>query len=83
MQGLDWEFIVIERSDPNAMVLPGGKVVVHTGLLDIIRSDDELAAVLGHETAHVLARHVVITSCHRTALSQPPLHRLQHPWELR
>lgn len=59
MQDLDWEIIVIQRPDPNAMVVPGGKIVVHSGLLDIMRSDDEIAAVLGHEAAHVLARHVV------------------------
>ena len=47
------------RDDPNAMVLPGGKVVVHTGLLEMMSSEDEIAAVLGHETAHVVARHVV------------------------
>lgn len=41
------------------MVVPGGKIVVHSGLLDLMRSDDEIAAVLGHEAAHVLARHVV------------------------
>ena len=51
---------MIQRPDPNAMVVPGGKIVVHSGLLDIMRSDDEIAAVLGHEAAHVLARHVVI-----------------------
>ena len=39
--------------------MPGGKVVVHSGLLDIMRTDDELAAVLAHEIAHVIARHVV------------------------
>lgn len=50
---------MIQRPDPNAMVVPGGKIVVHSGLLDIMRSDDEIAAVLGHEAAHVLARHVV------------------------
>ena len=59
LQDLEWEVIVIQRPDPNAMVVPGGKIVVHSGLLDIMRSDDEIAAVLGHEAAHVLARHVV------------------------
>ena len=39
--------------------VPGGKVVVHSGLLDIMRTDDELAAVLAHEIAHVIARHRV------------------------
>ena len=59
MQGLDWEFVVIQRPDPNAMVVPGGKVVVHTGLLDLMQTEDELAAVLSHEVAHVLSRHIV------------------------
>ncbi len=39
--------------------VPGGKVVVYTGLLKILEQDDELAAVLAHEVAHVLARHAV------------------------
>lgn len=59
IQGLDWEFVVIMRPEPNAMVVPGGKVIVHSGLLDIMQSDEELAAVLSHEVAHVVARHVV------------------------
>lgn len=59
LQNLEWEFIVVVRSDPNAMVVPGGKVVVHSGLLETMQSDDEIAAVLGHEVAHVVARHVV------------------------
>ena len=62
VQNLDWEFIVVRRGDPNAMVVPGGKVVVHSGLLDAMQTDDEIAAVLGHEVAHVLARHVVSPS---------------------
>ena len=41
----------------NAMVAPGGKVVVYTGLLRLMQSEKELAAVLAHEVAHVLARH--------------------------
>jgi metalloendopeptidase OMA1, mitochondrial len=58
IQGLNWEFIVVD--DPrnvNAMVAPGGKVVVYTGLLKILKSEKELAAVLAHEVAHILARH--------------------------
>eukprot|EP00884_Botryococcus_braunii_P009502 jgi/Botrbrau1/18553/Bobra.0367s0004.2 len=57
MQGLDWEFVVIQKNEPNAMVLPGGKVVVYTGILRLLDNDDELAGVLAHEVAHVLARH--------------------------
>jgi predicted Zn-dependent protease len=57
MKGMNWEFAVIKSPDVNAFVVPGGKVVVYTGLLDIVSSEDELAAVLAHEVAHILARH--------------------------
>ncbi len=61
VQNLKWEFAVIDEPDtPNAFVTPGGKVVVFTGLLKLLQMhDDEIAAVLGHEVAHVLARHIV------------------------
>lgn len=52
-----WEFVVFEDSTPNAFALPGGKVGVHTGLFQITRSDAGLAAVLGHEIAHVVLNH--------------------------
>ena len=51
------EFIVIEDPSPNAFVLPGAKVAVHTGMFSIATSNDELAAVLGHEMGHVVAKH--------------------------
>lgn len=51
------EFIVIEDPSPNAFVLPGAKVAVHSGLFQVVESNDELAAVLGHEVGHVVARH--------------------------
>lgn len=57
MKGIQWEFAVIQSPDVNAFVVPGGKVVVYTGLLNLIRSEDELAAVLAHEVAHIVARH--------------------------
>ena len=53
----DWEFVVFESAQVNAFALPGGKVGVYTGLLNFADSDDELAAVMGHEIAHVSARH--------------------------
>ena len=59
MQGLNWEFVVIADEQENAFVVPGGKVVVFTGLLKLLETEAELAAVLSHEVAHVLARHVV------------------------
>lgn len=52
-----WEFVVFESEDLNAFALPGGKVGVYTGLLALAESDDELAAVMGHEIAHVTSRH--------------------------
>jgi len=52
-----WEFKVIEDAQANAFCLPGGKVAVYTGILPITRDDAGLAAVLGHEVAHAVARH--------------------------
>jgi metalloendopeptidase OMA1, mitochondrial len=52
-----WEFVVFESKDVNAFALPGGKVGVYTGLLQLAESDAELATVMGHEIGHVIARH--------------------------
>jgi len=52
-----WEFVVFEDNSPNAFALPGGKVGVHTGLFQITQNDAGLAAVVGHEIAHVVANH--------------------------
>jgi predicted Zn-dependent protease len=54
---LNWEFKVFDSPDVNAFVLPGGKVGFFKGLMDLSQSDDELAAVMGHEVGHVQARH--------------------------
>jgi len=53
----DWEVVVFEDPTPNAFALPGGKIGVHTGLLQIAKNQDQLAAVIGHEVAHVLSHH--------------------------
>jgi predicted Zn-dependent protease len=53
----DWEFVVFESDELNAFALPGGKVGVYTGILKIAETDAELAAVMGHEIAHVSSRH--------------------------
>ncbi len=56
--GGQWEFNVIdEPKTVNAWALPGGKVAVYTGLLNLGVSDDELAAVMAHEVGHVMAQH--------------------------
>jgi predicted Zn-dependent protease len=52
-----WEFVVFESPDLNAFALPGGKVGVYTGLMQVAESDAELATVIGHEIGHVIARH--------------------------
>jgi predicted Zn-dependent protease len=53
-----WEFTVIDAPDTvNAFALPGGKVAVYTGLLPVAQDSAGLAAVLGHEIAHAIARH--------------------------
>ena len=55
--GGQWEVVVFEEAAPNAFALPGGKIGVHTGMLSIAVTPDQLAAVLGHEVGHVLLRH--------------------------
>ena len=52
-----WEFRVLEDKQVNAFCLPGGKVAVYTGLLPLAQDDAGLAAVLGHEVSHAIARH--------------------------
>jgi predicted Zn-dependent protease len=53
----DYRFRVIESKEVNAFALPGGNMFMYTGLYDRIASDDELAAVTGHEIAHVRLQH--------------------------
>jgi metalloendopeptidase OMA1, mitochondrial len=56
--GYQWEFVVIDNPKMvNAFALPGGKVAVYTGLFPLARDEAGLAAVIGHEVAHALARH--------------------------
>jgi metalloendopeptidase OMA1, mitochondrial len=52
-----WEFTVLEDKQVNAFCLPGGKVAVYTGILPVTADDAGLAAVLGHEVSHAIARH--------------------------
>ncbi|XP_006649023.2 mitochondrial metalloendopeptidase OMA1 [Oryza brachyantha] len=57
LDGLNWEVIVVRDDLVNAMCLPGGKIVVFTGLLDHFKTDAEIATVLAHEVGHAIARH--------------------------
>ncbi len=54
---LPYEFVVLNNSVPNAWALPGGKIAINRGLLTELKSESELAAVLGHEAVHAAARH--------------------------
>ncbi|MFA7083503.1 MAG: M48 family metallopeptidase [Arcobacteraceae bacterium] len=53
----NWEFNLVQSDEKNAFCLPGGKVVVYTGILSVAKNDDQLATVISHEIAHALARH--------------------------
>ena len=56
----DWEYILIDNKKiKNAWCMPGGKIAVYTGMLEITKNNDGLAAVMGHEIAHAVAKHSV------------------------
>lgn len=57
LDGVNWEVIVVKDDLVNAFCLPGGKIVVFTGLLNKFRADAEVATVVGHEVGHAIARH--------------------------
>ncbi len=57
LKGFAWEFNVVESPEVNAWCMPGGKVVVYSGLLPITQDEQSLAIVMGHEIAHAIARH--------------------------
>ncbi|GHV06491.1 Zn-dependent protease [Campylobacterota bacterium] len=56
-QGYEWSFYLLDDPTINAFALPGGKVFFYTGILRLMANDDQIACVMGHEIAHVLARH--------------------------
>ncbi len=53
----EWEFNLIDSDEKNAWAMPGGKVVVYTGILEMTQDEAGLAVVMGHEIAHAIARH--------------------------
>ena len=58
--GFDWEYILIENDKvKNAWCMPGGKIAVYTGILEVTKNTNGLAAVMGHEIAHAVAKHSV------------------------
>ncbi len=59
-RGIRYRIYVIRSKQVNAFALPGGYIFVYTGMLDFVRSDDELACVLGHEIGHAFRRHALL-----------------------
>ncbi len=53
----EWEIVVFKDKSANAFALPGGKIGVHTGIMEVAKTPAQLAAVVGHEVGHVIARH--------------------------
>ncbi len=58
MPDADWEFVVFDNPQINAFAMAGGKVGVYSGLFKVAKTDDQVAAVIAHEIAHVTAKHV-------------------------
>lgn len=57
IKGYNWEFHLVNNKEANAWCMPGGKVVVYTGIMPIVQNETSLAVVMGHEIAHAIARH--------------------------
>jgi predicted Zn-dependent protease len=57
LKGYAWEYTLVESNEVNAWCMPGGKVVVYTGILPLTKNEEGLAVVLGHEIAHAIAEH--------------------------
>lgn len=57
LNGYQWEYKLIENKEVNAWCMPGGKIVVYSGILPVTKDDAGLATVMGHEVSHALANH--------------------------
>lgn len=57
IKDFEWEFSLVESNEVNAWAMPGGKVVFYTGILPVTKNETGIAVVMGHEIAHVVARH--------------------------
>lgn len=57
VQDFTWEFNLVDSDQVNAWAMPGGKIAVYTGILDLTQDENGLAVVMSHEIAHVIARH--------------------------
>jgi predicted Zn-dependent protease len=68
--GGQWEIVVFEDPELNAFALPGNKVGVYTGLINMVDNQHQLAAVIGHEIGHVIAKHSNERLSQETAVGQ-------------
>ena len=68
-QPFEYEFRIVDQTVPNAFALPGGKIYVSRGLLALVGSEDELAAVLGHEITHAAERHAAARIEHASRIN--------------
>jgi predicted Zn-dependent protease len=89
LNGYQWEFNLVEDKQVNAFCMPGGKVVVYTGILAVTKNESGLATVMGHEIGHAIARHGnermsqgLVTQLGGTALSVALSSRPQETREL-
>lgn len=57
LEKFEWEFNVVKSEQVNAFAMPGGKVIVFTGIIDLAENEDALSVIMGHEVAHALAHH--------------------------
>ena len=57
LDGYEWEFNLVDKKDVNAWCMPGGKVVVYSGIREITKHEGGLAVVMAHEIAHAIANH--------------------------
>ena len=69
-KNFNWEYILIDKKKVrNAWCMPGGKIAVYTGMLEVTKNTDGLAAVMGHEVAHAVAKHSIERASRGTLLN--------------
>ena len=57
VKNYSWEFNLVQSDEVNAFCMPGGKIVVYEGIMNLVSGEDELAVIIGHEVAHAVAKH--------------------------